>query len=259
MHRAAHAASVNVPVGTESEGMTTSISSTDLKTSEPHPELLGITLAFTAGYVDTVGFVALFGLFTAHVTGNFVLIGSELARPSHGVLIKLLAFPAFILAVVAARLLVSRAQKTGETGAHGLLALQAALLIGSMLAGWLALPLIDARSSLGLSAGVLAAAAMGIQNAASRLVWNSLSPTTVMTGNVTQLTIDMVDLLRLSGRDGIRQRVRKFLWPVVGFAVGAISGAFAFQQFSFLSLLVPIACIGALIPLSSRTSEPPAS
>ncbi len=62
-----------------------------------------IVLSFLAGYVDTVGFIALFGLFTAHVTGNFVLIGSELANHSHGILIKLLAFPAFILAVAPAR------------------------------------------------------------------------------------------------------------------------------------------------------------
>ena len=38
-----------------------------------------VFLASIAGYVDTLGFVALFGLFTAHVTGNFILIGS--ARP----------------------------------------------------------------------------------------------------------------------------------------------------------------------------------
>ena len=61
-------------------------------------------MSFLAGYVDTLGFVALFGLFTAHVTGNFVLIGSELAHPSHGVLIKFVAFPAFILSVAFTRM-----------------------------------------------------------------------------------------------------------------------------------------------------------
>jgi purine-cytosine permease-like protein len=36
-------------------------------------------LAAIAGYVDTLSFVALFGLFTAQVTGNFVLIGAGFA------------------------------------------------------------------------------------------------------------------------------------------------------------------------------------
>jgi uncharacterized membrane protein YoaK (UPF0700 family) len=49
---------------------------------KPSDMFLGISLGLIAGYVDTAGFVALFGLFTAHVTGNFVLIGSELSTPS---------------------------------------------------------------------------------------------------------------------------------------------------------------------------------
>jgi uncharacterized membrane protein YoaK (UPF0700 family) len=32
------------------------------------------------GYVDTAGFLALQGLFTAHVTGNFVTLGASLAQ-----------------------------------------------------------------------------------------------------------------------------------------------------------------------------------
>ena len=160
--------------------------------SNPHPHAaaVGIALALTAGYVDTVGFVALFGLFTAHVTGNFVLIGSELANPTHGVLIKFLAFPAFIIAVAAARLMVVRAERLGRNAALQLLAVQGVLLIAFMVTGWCALPLEDAHSPLALTAGLLGAAAMGTQNAASRLVWSSLAPTTVMTGNVTQLVID---------------------------------------------------------------------
>ena len=48
----------------------------------------GAALGYLAGYVDTLGFIALFGLFTAHVTGNFVLIGRAMAMPSHDVLLK---------------------------------------------------------------------------------------------------------------------------------------------------------------------------
>src|ERR1700729_491960 len=60
---------------------------------------LPVTLAFTAGYADTCGFVALFSLFTAHVTGNFVLLGASLIRPHAGVIAKLLALPVFMAAV----------------------------------------------------------------------------------------------------------------------------------------------------------------
>ncbi|WP_434033775.1 DUF1275 family protein [Cupriavidus sp. a3] len=55
----------------------------------------GCILAFVTGYVDVVGFISLFGLFTAHVTGNFVLIGVDIAGNSTGLLAKLLALPTF--------------------------------------------------------------------------------------------------------------------------------------------------------------------
>ena len=65
---------------------------------------LPAVLSFNAGYVDTAGYLALQGLFTAHVTGNFVTIGAALVFGTSGVVAKLLALPVFCLVIVATRL-----------------------------------------------------------------------------------------------------------------------------------------------------------
>ena len=67
--------------------------------------LLPLLLSLTAGYVDTAGFLALQGLFTAHVTGNFVTLGASLALGTSGAIAKLLALPTFCAVVIVVRLL----------------------------------------------------------------------------------------------------------------------------------------------------------
>src|SRR5262249_31578112 len=69
---------------------------------------LPLTLSATAGYVGTAGFLALQGLFTAHVTGNFVTLGPTLATGSTGAAAKLLALPVFCAVVIAAHLAGAR-------------------------------------------------------------------------------------------------------------------------------------------------------
>jgi uncharacterized membrane protein YoaK (UPF0700 family) len=210
-----------------------------------HPHAIAATLSFVAGYVDTLCFVALFGLFTAHVTGNFVLIGSELVHPSQGMLMKWLAFPAFVLGVVAARLLGARA--AGLEGAPGrwLLLLQCVMLGAGLLAGVSARPSALPHDHWSIVAGILVAAAMGVQNAAARLTWGTLSPTTVMTGNVTQVVIDLVDVLRGDKGDA-RARVPKLAWPILAFALGAICGAFAYDALRFWGLFLPLTLLALL-------------
>src|ERR1700691_2075629 len=61
-------------------------------------------LSFNGGYVDSAGFLGLQGLFTAHVTGNFVTLGATLVMGTHGVIAKILALPEFIVVVALARL-----------------------------------------------------------------------------------------------------------------------------------------------------------
>lgn len=206
-------------------------------------DCLAISLGFVAGFVDTLGFVALFGLFTAHVTGNFVLIGAVLAQSDGDVLLKLLVFPAFIAAVAMTRLIVlalQRAQPAPVNALRPLLLLQWLLLGGFALCGWAAPPIRSDEAPLVLWAGVLGAAAMGVQNATARLVLSSLTPTTVMTGNVTQLVIDAVDLLRGAGDATVRARSLRFIGPILAFALGAIGGAFGYVYAGFVALLLPM-------------------
>jgi uncharacterized membrane protein YoaK (UPF0700 family) len=42
----------------------------------PSISAIPVLLSVTAGYVDTAGYLALQGLFTAHVTGNFVTLAA---------------------------------------------------------------------------------------------------------------------------------------------------------------------------------------
>jgi uncharacterized membrane protein YoaK (UPF0700 family) len=74
-----------------------------------------------------------------------------------------------------------------------------------------------------------------------------LAPTSMMTGNVTQLVIDSVDQLRGVADAGAAARCAKFLWPLLAFAGGAIGAAFAYRSWGFAALLLPIAILGGLI------------
>ncbi len=43
-------------------------------------------MSLNGGYVDTAGYLALQGLFTAHVTGNFVTFGAAIVHGTSGAL-----------------------------------------------------------------------------------------------------------------------------------------------------------------------------
>jgi uncharacterized membrane protein YoaK (UPF0700 family) len=68
------------------------------------PAAIAALLSFNGGFVDTVGFLGLQGLFVAHVTGNFVTLGAALVQGSHGIVGKILALPEFIVVIALARL-----------------------------------------------------------------------------------------------------------------------------------------------------------
>jgi uncharacterized membrane protein YoaK (UPF0700 family) len=69
--------------------------------------------SFNGGHVDTAGFLALHGLFTSHVTGNFVTLGAAVAYGSSGAVAKLLALPMFCVVIVLTRTLANRMHAPG--------------------------------------------------------------------------------------------------------------------------------------------------
>jgi uncharacterized membrane protein YoaK (UPF0700 family) len=116
-----------------------------------------------------------------------------------------------------------------------------------MLCGWWAGPVDAALTPLAALAGLLGAAAMGAHSATSRLLLAHLAPTSMMTGNVTQLVIDSLDVLRGDADGGAGARCAKFFWPLLAFAGGAVAAAFAYRSWGFAALLLPIAILGGLI------------
>jgi uncharacterized membrane protein YoaK (UPF0700 family) len=191
-----------------------------------------------------------FGLFTAHVTGNFVLIGAEIVQSGPGVIAKLLALPVF-MASVAIVCLIVRAQEAASRSAVGmLLSLQFVLLALFMAAGLSLMPFVNADAWNAVVTGLIGVAAMAIQNAAARLALPSLVPTTVMTGNVTQFVIDLVDVLRSASpeaRAASLGRLKRFAPAMISFSIGAIAGAVAFASVGFLGLLFPLASLATVI------------
>src|SRR5271156_3689826 len=96
---------------------------------------LPLLLSLNAGFVDTAGFLALQGLFTAHVTGNFVTLGASLVLGTSGAAAKLLALPVFCLVVVVTRIASFSLPKLGLPILRTMLALKLLLLIlGAILA-----------------------------------------------------------------------------------------------------------------------------
>ena len=161
-------------------------------------------LAFVAGWVDTVSFIGFIGLFTAHITGNFAVIGATIAgeNPTGGSnLTRLLSIPLFFIggALAAAFLRSVETQNAvphtgGRKGAAELsseghrttvaavvlLLVEAAMLGVSMGLALHARPITssNSNSAVAVLAGLFAVFAMGIHGACGRLLFPHLGPLT---------------------------------------------------------------------------------
>jgi hypothetical protein len=137
-------------------------------------------LSFNGGYVDAAGYIALQGLFAAHVTGNFVTIGSSLVFGTSGVIAKLLALPMFCAVIIITRL-ASILLPRERSALHTILTVKLVLLIlGAYLAIRLG-PFVNGDAWPSILTGMTLVSAMAIQNAVHRIHLGATPPTTLMT------------------------------------------------------------------------------
>lgn len=223
--------------------------------SAPPRSALPLVLSFNAGFVDTAGFLALQGLFTAHVTGNFVTLGAALALGTSGVIAKLLALPVFCAVVIAARWFGTLLSHRSAHPFVPLLVVKVLLLIaGSAMAIYFG-PFHDGDSLQAIATGMVLVAAMAIQNAVHRVHLASSPPSTLMTGTTTQIMLDVAD--RIYPRQGAETppaRLMQMSINVVVFAIGCGAAALLYARFGVRCFVVPP--VVALLSLIIRLTEP---
>jgi len=207
--------------------------------------------SLTAGYADTAGFLALKGLFTSHVTGNFVTLGAALVLGNSGALAKTLALPMFCLAVLLCRLLAFRLKAAGRPVLRSLLKLQLLLFAAAAgLAAWQG-PFEDPDRGWALLLGMTLVAAMAMQNAAHRAHLAHTPPSTIMTGTTTQIMLDVAEMLhglRPEAAEVVRGRLRRLTVSVTVFAAGCGLAALLYARAGqWCFALLPLLGAGTLL------------
>lgn len=207
--------------------------------AKPH---LIVVLSFNAGYVDTMGFLTLAGLFTAHVTGNFVTLGAASVFGTSGGLAKLLALPVFCLVVLLTGLLLLRMKQGRAEKIRLLLLAQLVFLTVAAIMAILHGTLQRGDQWAEVSIGMTLVIAMAIQNGLHRVHLGKMPPTTLMTGTTTQIMLDAAELLHGStttDRSVVIGRMKRMITNLVAFAIGCAAAAGALIVFGIWCFVIP--------------------
>lgn len=209
-------------------------------------------LSVIAGMVDVTGFLTLGGIFTAHVTGNLavaaaVVVGGGAAKPA-----QLLAIPVFMLAVACTWLVGEVSGRHGARLARLLLLVQFLLIAAVLIFGVATRPSLAPHERAAGVAVLIAVSAMACQFALLRIALPSAVSTAVMTGNLTNAVLSLMDLLskRRPMLPMDRDRLRKSLYLLSCFLLGCAVSAGAVSLMEDWAWLLPAALSGAAIFLT---------
>ncbi len=220
--------------------------------------LLPTALSMTAGAVDVIGFLALGGLFTAHITGNLVVLAAHYITGGFGQIGPLLAVPIFVIVLgIVTWAFIGKVQPLAR---RALLVLQAVLLAAFCGFGVVFGPFGNPDSGMAVFVGMLGVAAMATQNALVKLALPGDPSTAVMTTNTTQLTIDLATLARGHREPAelarVRHRASLTSFSVVGFMLGLCLGAILEIYLRLWALTFPLVLAAISIVLGEFWTPP---
>jgi uncharacterized membrane protein YoaK (UPF0700 family) len=213
------------------EKMPASIESSSVNDS---PELLRFErrlpplLSVIAGIVDVIGFLSL-GLFTAHITGNLVVIAALLVRGGPPNMAQVLSVPVFVIAVAAVWRIAKALKRRGPALARPLLLIQFLLLTCVLIFSVIYSPAVNPHGWMSVVIAMIAVSAMACQFALLRVSLPVAPSTAVMTGNLTNAALSLLDTLSRSKplTEDANERLKKTLKLVFGFFAGCVAGAAA--------------------------------
>jgi uncharacterized membrane protein YoaK (UPF0700 family) len=190
---------------------------------------LPASLALIAGMVDLTSFGSLGGIFTAHITGNLVVLAAVVVRGGSINLAQALAVPMFMVTVAGVWVIIHKAAQRGPMPSRRVLVAQCLLLVAVLL---ICVSTDAARDPKGLAALVavlLAAAAMAAQNALLHIQIPGAPSTAVMTGNLVSTVIYALDAYSAdpARRAEARLHLGSVLPLLAGFLLGCLAAAAA--------------------------------
>jgi uncharacterized membrane protein YoaK (UPF0700 family) len=201
----------------------------DASTPSRLEDRLPTLLSVIAGMVDLIGFLTLGNIFAAHITGNLVVIVAGLVRGGPLNLAQALAIPVFILSVAAIWLLARASGRRGPELARRLLLIQFLLLAAVLVFSVITNPSANPHGLMAGIAVMIAVSAMACQYALLRLAVPGALSTAVMTGNLTNAVLSLLDTLSRTqpSMEGAANRLKRSLHLLFGFLLGCVVAAAA--------------------------------
>lgn len=213
-------------------------------------------LSVIAGMVDVIGYLSL-KLFTAHVTGNIVVIAAQLVYGGPPKMDQILAVPVFILAVAGVWITAQALKKRGPDLSRPFLLIQFLLLTCALIVAVIYHPGADPNGLPADVTAMIAVSAMACQFSLLQLAMPGAPSTAVMTGNLTKTVLAFLETAsdRRPLMADAKAQLKKAIRQVIGFFVGCLIGAGAVAWFADWAWSCPAVLAGVALALAPKAAQ----